>query len=133
MSTAEALEALHLYGLAGLERKRPCGITLNEAFHAVVDIAKTDTLDSILEECLGLVRHWSPCVNTTETDEQYRRRSNDYFVDFVNGNFIVSPVNYASPVPIAIHANCGCSHSWKLYQGLMESYEYCALCDEKKK
>jgi hypothetical protein len=26
-----------------------------------------------------------------------------------------------------------CTHEWKQYVGLMERYEYCAHCDEKKK
>lgn len=27
----------------------------------------------------------------------------------------------------------GCNHSWKNYQGLNESFEYCVTCNEKKK
>lgn len=26
----------------------------------------------------------------------------------------------------------GCQHSWKLYHGLNESYEYCVTCDKKR-
>ena len=26
-----------------------------------------------------------------------------------------------------------CTHNWKNYQGLSESYEYCTVCDEKRK
>jgi len=26
----------------------------------------------------------------------------------------------------------GCEHTWKEYKGLMEHYEYCSVCDEKR-
>lgn len=26
----------------------------------------------------------------------------------------------------------GCSHEWKTYNGLMNSFDYCSKCDEKK-
>ena len=32
-----------------------------------------------------------------------------------------------------IKSNMICSHEWKNYVGLMESFEFCAKCDEKKK
>lgn len=29
--------------------------------------------------------------------------------------------------------NPQCNHDWKLYKGFLEDYEYCAICDLKKK
>lgn len=29
--------------------------------------------------------------------------------------------------------NGSCQHAWKLYEGFVESYEYCTKCDQKKR
>jgi hypothetical protein len=49
---------------------------------------------------------------------------------------LYKPNPYLSMVPIeqntAIKTSGVCAHSWKQYQGLIESYQYCIKCDKKE-
>lgn len=126
MTTTEAKKILILYGINGLESRRPFGISVVEAFNAAIDIATGEELDDILEESLGLVRTGGTFMvgsslgaSDPETDECYRQRAKD--ISYILDGTMSRPLVQA------------CLHSWKFYQGLMETYEYCIHCDEKKK
>lgn len=53
----------------------------------------------------------------------------DYELDFVTRSNIVAAIT--TPYTLIQNKTCT-SHQWKLYTGVMRSFEYCEICDEKK-
>lgn len=63
-------------------------------------------------------------LNEHQTQPGWARIKNDPILpEHLPGYFGSTP----SWVPLE-----GCAHSWKLYQGFTETYEYCEHCDEKR-
>jgi hypothetical protein len=61
-----------------------------------------------------------------------------YLIDEVDSEWEFLPVRSGGinfiPITITIEdVKMSCTHSWKLYQGLSEAYEFCTQCDEKRK
>lgn len=39
----------------------------------------------------------------------------------------------STPIKFDISGENGCEHKWTTYEGLMQKFDYCTKCDEKKK
>ena len=51
-----------------------------------------------------------------------------------NSSFIIKrDSSDTSNNPIYITTGSRCSHSWQTYEGFMDKYDFCTLCDEKRK
>ena len=127
MTKSEAKYILTIYGLKGLICRTPVGLDINEIFQEALDYISGADLDVVLFETFGSYRNTR--VNgfrDTESDDSFRNRVRDCDIvaDYTTGSYqIFRPIKNMSKI---------CNHSWKLYQGLIKTYEYCTNCDEKK-
>jgi hypothetical protein len=125
MTKRDAVKHLIVGGIDLLEHNMPVGLSLGEAFEAAVYTADSRELDIIASNCLGLYRQSAiPATNgvyavNAETDEAFRLRILNYF----------SPLRDLQES----QAVKTCSHTWKRYEGFTETFEYCTICDEKRK
>jgi hypothetical protein len=121
MTKDRAKDILIHAGPEVLEQYAPVGVSLSECIDAALEVSVGHELDKIAEH-FSLVRQddfhlvGTLPVRQTETDEQLRNRIFSHFV-------LIKP----KPNP-SVH-----SHSWKLYQGFTDIYEYCETCDEKRR
>ena len=124
MTLYEAKKLLIEGKLGELKRQMPIGNSLKQIFLDCLTYTSGAELDSMVEKCVGLQRHqgvymWGASA-PPESDVDLRTRAE---------RFAYTLDNYVEPTPVKKH----CYHSWKFYQGIMEQYDYCEFCDEKRK
>jgi len=134
MTTDQAKQILLDEGLYSLSRKIPAGLTIDEVVRYILQDCSGQDLDIIIGRHYGLTRIQGVIAvqgmggTLSEPDDSYRHRAYSCYIGIDdNGR---SYTYHKSPVEAKKKA---CSHSWKNYQGLMESYDYCINCDEKRR
>lgn len=96
------------YGLDWVKDNRPIGISYDDCLWLLSDLAGGTGLDQ-LSYNFGLVRI------VGESDESLRIRLKLYLKEHRHDGSTV------------------CVHNWTRYQGFTEAYDYCTICDEKKR
>ena len=99
---------------------RPAGVSVDEIIEQVVTYCDSEDLDFIGEKHFGLFRYagaigiaYGMGATDPETDGSFRDR--------ILHHIGVLPKSTA-------HV-----HTWKRYEGIMEVYDYCTVCDEKRR
>lgn len=140
MTRNEAKILIRCGDLSNLYNNKPMGTTLKQIFDDCISGASGLDLDTMVEKCLGLKRrtgfYMMGCSAPSETDVEFRERAENYS-SMLN---TYSPTNtlvyttvtigdFASDAP----PRAICYHSWKHYVGILEIYDFCEFCDEKRR
>lgn len=121
-------DLLHVYHL------KDAGTSLRQVFLDCLSYAQGAEMDAMVDRCLGLQRRgafsmWGSNL-PPETDVEFRLRAENYA--YILDNYS-PPGNGFIPKVSIVEIDKTCYHSWKHYQGILEAYDFCEFCDEKRK
>lgn len=114
--------------LIGFFKAKPLGLVTSAIFIECLNHASGVELDNMIANCLSLGRNYY--MGHMELDADYRCRgiSHAKFLDEAESDFRgFSTVSNANTIKSKF-----CYHDWKSYHGLLESYEYCSICNERR-
>jgi len=104
---------------------RPAGVSMRELFDRCLDYSSGYDMDKLVSKVLGLTRIQDTYSTTVETDVQLRKRAKEYLyiLDIYDNNRWKTE---------GFSVSGSCSHSWAMYNGLYEQFQYCERCNEKR-
>lgn len=118
-----------------IENVLPAGVDVRSVIKQAIDGSSSDELDKI-GGLYGLKRtltYWLPEPNTIFSDriaDFLAKEIMDYRTRHYGGMFYSGD----SEIPIPDwDSRAACNHKWKKYVGIMDSFEYCEICDEKRR
>lgn len=131
--------------LEGLDKIRPSSDSLSSIFIDCINNAYGKELDKMVESCLYLAREDFGMY--VESDVDYRDRAVvlapvlDVFSRSLSGNTLPDDNKIMDLWAGSVNTTdidweklkLKCIHNWSTYKGLFETYEYCGLCNERKK
>lgn len=128
MSVEQARDILLQEGLFALYEQKAFGISIEEVFSHILDILSDDILDKIVGYYLRLER-MTFLVDPNDPNSQRC---------FVSDVYYRSQAKVLIPTVIPGFLKIGNTktphtHSWANYIGFTQTFEYCTICDEKKK
>lgn len=131
MTIREGIDLLVKGRLTEFDRNKPAGTSISHNFILCVNCCFNNELDSIGEKCLGVFRYLGTTAvyngiggTTGESDDDYRKR-------LVSAATTLDLVTFLDDV-VGYDNTMSCSHKYATYHGLLESYDYCVRCGEKK-
>jgi len=118
-----------------LERMRPAGVTLEDVIKMAISGLTANELAD-LGNVYGLKRQWY--MYGGESDTEFGKRMGDYILSQVpfqilsSGDSVIANYGDGPIVEKEIKVPCW-SHKWKHYEGIMDSFDFCEVCDEKRR
>ena len=123
--------------IADIDGILPAGVDMKLAILAGLNLCSDTELDDV-GKMFGIIRvtnYWLPESNTV-----FSSRITDFVAQEVMGfrarrNGVVfgsMPSDSYIPNP-DWDSMAGCNHRWKKYVGIMDSFEFCEHCDEKRR
>lgn len=110
-----------------LDQNRPFGVDINDIYESCVHHGYGPIMDRLADHALITRNVWTDSAGCehTETDAELRTR----LLRFVRTHSFDVDVDRL----VIRNSSRGHQHEWRLYQGFIETYEYCTSCDEKKR
>lgn len=131
MNIQQAKDTLLCEGLFVLNEKKNLGIPIEDVFSTVLNILTGDELDTVVNFYLGLERETflvdpnDPNSQRLYVSDHYHRCQAKLLIPKQIPHFLTF-----GNINLNAHAH---QHSWANYVGFTETFEYCTVCDEKKR
>ena len=112
----------------------PAGVDMKLAILAGLNLCQGNELDQV-GKMFGIIRQYM--VWTVEPDAGYSSRIVDFVAQEIMGfRARHSGMSYSGDSEIPVpdwDSRAECRHKWKKYIGIMDAFEYCEHCDEKRR